>query len=184
MNTAEIKKLLDEKYIGKPFSRYGCGEQVSSWNPACDVKEMVEKLLPKGLTVSAEEDNQHTSLYIYTRSGGKNVRTYIARVGVSKAKGKYHSGYFGSHYYDWTVKGVDVDIYSTKTCYKADISLEQAVEEAVDYIKSQCLNNIAYEKVAKNVYAAIKTLCDTEDYNVSDMISYLYQHKYTLASGD
>jgi hypothetical protein len=87
MNTAEIKKLLEEKYIGKPFSRYGCGEQVSSWNVARDIKEMVEKLLPKGLTVSADEENQHTSLYIYTRSGGKNVRTYIARVGVSKAKG-------------------------------------------------------------------------------------------------
>ncbi len=180
MNAKELKDYLNDLYVGKKYDKnsYG-GEVISSWTAASDVKKMINGMLPRGVSVSADEENNSTELKLFLQNTMQPVVRTIARISVSKTKGDYVPGYWGNGHYDWIVKDIDVTLYSPNSINPVDdVDLKIIVDEWLDKILNEDSKNKKFEAKVIEINKVLKETCKNFNCDYLSVIEFIYKHKY------
>ena len=182
MNAKEIKDYLNDLYVGKKYDKYSYGgERISSWTAASDVKKMINGMLPKEVGISCDEENNSTKLKLYLQNTLQPIVRTIARISVSKTKGDYIPGYFGSGHYEWIVKDINVKLYSPNSLYAVDeVDLRTVVDEWLDKIVNEDSKNKKFEARVLEINKVIKEACKNFNCDYRSAIEFIYKHKHQL----
>lgn len=182
MNAKELKDYLNDLYVGKKYDKYAYGgERISSWTAASDIKKMISSMIPRGVAVSCEEENNSTELRLYLQNTMQPIVRTIARISVSKAKGDYVPGYWGDGHYEWIVKDIDVKLYSPNSLYNVEnVDLRTVVDEWLDKIINEDSKNKKFEAKVIEINKNLKEACKNFNCDYLSAIEFIYKHKYQL----
>jgi len=171
MRAQDIKEILDAELVGNKFDLY-------------DTYYKVVKLL-REMTVEKLGWSEGKASFINNGIGRMQSEIYYAGypvgiVRITKKRGSYHS-VWGSGYYDWTITGVKVLIYSNTE--NQDETFEDRITFLQGVMKKDREDKETKLSFAKEAYKAVRSKFPDYSYlELSDLVKLLKDKLYDFYS--